>query len=382
MSTLQSCHAHGQSIWLDFIRRQLIASGELGRLIDQDGIRGVTSNPAIFEKAIGDSSDYDAALAAAVAAGQSDPEQLFEHLAIEDIRAAADVLAGLYRDSDGVDGYVSLEVSPHLAMDLDATVANARRLWRAVDRPNLMIKVPATEPGIAAVRVLIGEGINVNVTLLFARAAYRAVAQAYLEGLETLAAAGGELRSVASVASFFVSRIDTAIDAMIDERLADTSAEQGSQLAALRGRIAVANAKMAYQDFLEIEASPRWQRLAAQGARPQRLLWASTGTKNPAYSDVLYVETLIGRDTVNTVPPATMDAFRDHGSVADTLTEGVAEAREQLEQLAAFGLSLDQVAAQLLGDGVQLFVDAHEKLLGAVARKADTLRAAAVDPAR
>ncbi len=382
MSTLQSCHAHGQSIWLDFIRRQLIASGELGRLIDQDGIRGVTSNPAIFEKAIGGSSDYDAALAAAVAAGQSDPEQLFEHLAIEDIRAAADVLADLYRDSDGVDGYVSLEVSPHLAMDLDATVANARRLWRAVGRSNLMIKVPATEPGIAAVRQLIGEGINVNVTLLFARAAYRAVAQAYLEGLETLAAAGGELRSVASVASFFVSRIDTAIDAMIDERLADTSAEQGSQLAALRGRIAVANAKMAYQDFLEIEASPRWQRLAAQGARPQRLLWASTGTKNPAYSDVLYVETLIGRDTVNTVPPATMDAFRDHGSVDDTLTEGVAEAREQLEQLAGFGLSLDQVAAQLLGDGVQLFVDAHEKLLAAVARKADTLRAAAADPAQ
>ncbi|MEQ1440477.1 transaldolase [Fontimonas sp. SYSU GA230001] len=368
MNALQACTLLGQSIWLDYIHCKLLDSGELRRLIEADGIGGVTSNPAIFEKAIAASADYDAALARLVGAGQRDPAELFEHLALADIRGAADVLRPVYERTRGVDGYVSLEVSPHLAMDTEGTVTDALRLWRAVDRPNLMIKVPGTAPGVAAVRRLIAQGVNVNVTLLFARSAYRAVAAAYLDGLEQAARAGHDIARIASVASFFVSRIDTAVDARIEQLLATTPA-----LGALRGRLAVANAKLAYADFQRLIADARWQALAARGARPQRLLWASTGTKNPAYSDVLYVETLIGPQTVNTVPPATLDAFRDHGRAALTLTQDVEDARALLETLAGAGLSLDEVTDQLVVEGVKLFADAHDKLLAAVAAKRDAV---------
>ncbi len=375
MSPFLACHHHGQSIWLDFIRRELLVSGGLQALIDE-GIRGLTSNPAIFEKAIAGSTDYDDALAAQVRAGESDVAVLFEQLAIEDIRKAADVFMPLYQQSQGQDGFVSLEVSPHIAMDTAATVADARRLWKAVDRPNLMIKVPGTAPGALAVRQLIGEGINVNVTLLFSRAAYRAVADAYIEGLETFAASGGDPARVASVASFFISRIDSAVDAEIDRRVA-AAGDGAADLAALKGQVAIANAKLAYRDYQQLSQSSRWQALLARGARPQRLLWASTGTKNPAYRDVLYVEQLIGADTVNTIPPATMDAFRDHGGVDDTLTAKVDGADAVIAQVAALDLPLDAITDQLVTDGIQLFVDAHDQLLAAVARKRDALLSAA-----
>jgi transaldolase len=375
VSPFLACHQRGQSIWLDFIRRELLVSGGLQTLIDE-GIRGLTSNPAIFEKAIGGSTDYDEALAAQVRAGESDVAVLFEQLAIDDIRKAADVFMPLYRQSGGQDGFVSLEVSPHIAMDTAATVADAQRLWQAVDRPNLMIKVPGTAPGATAVRQLIGEGINVNVTLLFSRSAYRAVADAYIDGLETWVAAGGDPARVASVASFFISRIDSAMDAEIDRRLA-TAGDTGQSLAALKGQVAIANAKLAYRDYQQLSRTSRWQALVQRGARPQRLLWASTGTKNPAYRDVLYVEQLIGADTVNTIPPATMDAFRDHGQVADTLTAAVDAAEAVLAQVGSQKLPLDAITDQLVTDGVKLFVDAHDQLLAAVARKRDALLAAA-----
>lgn len=374
MNALLDCKRYGQSVWLDFIHRRLLASGGLQRLIDEDGICGLTSNPSIFEKAIGGSDDYDAALAQLVAAGIREPAVLFERLAIDDIRQAADLLRPVYEQSNRADGFVSLEVSPHLAMDEEATVREAQRLWHAVSRPNLMIKVPGTEPGVGAVRHLIGAGINVNVTLLFARSAYRAVANAYVDGLQTFAASGGDVSRVASVASFFVSRIDTAMDARIDQRLA-TAADTGEKdaLSGLLGRTAIANAKLAYADFQRLYAQPAWQALAARGAHPQRLLWASTGTKNPRYSDVLYVETLIGPNTVNTVPPATMDAFRDHGRARPSLAEGLDEALAAMAMLERLRLSLDEVTAQLVVEGVQLFVDAHDKLLTAVAAKRDAL---------
>ncbi|MES0874484.1 transaldolase [Sinimarinibacterium thermocellulolyticum] len=372
MNPLLQCKTLGQSIWLDYIRRSLLQSGELARLLAEDGISGVTSNPAIFEKAIGGSDDYDAALAAAIGAGERDPQRLFEQLAIADIRAAADVLSPVYRETHGADGYVSLEVSPRLAMDEDATVREAQRLWQAVQRPNLMIKVPGTPAGIAALRRLTAQGINVNVTLLFARAAYRAVAQAYIDGLEDHAAQGGDPSRVASVASFFVSRIDTALDAEI-ERRAESTPEDAAALRALAGRIAIANAKLAYQDARQIYAQPRWGALAARGAGPQRLLWASTGTKNPAYSDVLYVEALIGPGTVNTLPPATLDAFRDHGRARVTLTEDVDQAQAVFAELARLRLPLDALTERLVEDGIRLFADAEQKLLAAVAAKRDAL---------
>lgn len=377
VNPILECRTLGQSIWLDYIRRDLVAGGALRRLIDDDGISGLTSNPAIFEKAIGGSHDYDVALSALVASGERDPAVLFERLAVEDIRAAADLLQPVYRDSAGADGYVSLEVSPQLAMDEAATVHEARRLWRAVDRPNLMIKVPGTLPGVAAVRRLVGAGVNVNVTLLFARATYRAVADAYMRGLETFVAGGGDPARVASVASFFVSRIDTAVDAELERRLASTGAAERAVLDALCGRVAVANAKLAYADYRAIYAQPRWQALAARGARPQRLLWASTGTKNPRYSDVLYVESLIGPQTVNTVPPATLDAFRDHGRAAPRLAEDIDGARAVLDALAAAGVSLEAITDRLVVEGVRLFVEAHDKLLAAVAVKRDALLRAA-----
>lgn len=315
VTPVQKLHSLGQSTWLDFIRRSMLDSGELKRMVDVEGVRGVTSNPAIFQKAIAGSTDYDAAIAALEKDHDRDPIDLYEQLAIEDIKAAADILRPLYDASERVDGYVSLEVSPYLAEDAEQTLVEARRLWQAVDRPNLMVKVPATSACIPAIQQLIAEGINVNVTLLFSQTAYLQVADAYLVGLETLAANGGDVSKVASVASFFISRIDSAVDNLIAKRQRDFAGndEKIILLKSVEGQVAIANARLAYQKYLALCNSQRWQALAAQGARPQRLLWASTGTKNPNYSDVLYVEELIGADTVNTIPPSTFSAFCDHG---------------------------------------------------------------------
>jgi transaldolase/glucose-6-phosphate isomerase len=366
---LRLLHGYGQSVWLDFVRRSLIVDGGLARLIDHDGVRGVTSNPAIFEKAIGGSADYDSAAQALMAKGDYSVVDLYERLAIEDIQGAADALAPVYQASERRDGYISLEVSPYLALETEGTIEEAKRLWAAVGRDNLMVKAPGTAAGVPAIRALIGLGININVTLLFAQSAYEAVAEAYLAGLEDFAASGGDLSGVASVARFFVSRIDSVIDGEIDRRLKAGAAAHEADLKRVRGKVAIANAKLAYQYYLRLIESPRWQALAAKGAQPQRLLWASTGTKNPDYSDVLYVEELIGPDTVNTMPPATMDAFRDHGRLRQSLTENIAEAREILALTERLGLDLGKVTSQLVTDGVQLFVDAADQLLGAVARK-------------
>ena len=375
MSTLKAATALGQSIWLDYIRRDLLAGGGLQRLIDEDGLGGLTSNPAIFEKAIGGSADYDDALAVLVAQGVTEPAALFEALAIEDIRQAADLLRPVYDASRGEDGYVSLEVSPRLSADAEQTAAEGRRLWQAVGRPNLMIKVPGTPQGVSAIRQLISEGINVNVTLLFSRAAYLAVAEAYLAGLEALQQADGRLADVASVASFFISRIDAAMDAQIAERLQRAADPLESQaLQALVGKIAIANAKLAYQDYKALCSGTRWQSLEKLGARPQRLLWASTGTKNPQYRDTLYVEELIGPQTVNTIPPATMDAFRDHGEVRASLEQQLDQAEAVMAEVERLGLPLQAVTDRLVAEGVQLFVEADDKLMAAVAAKRDRLR--------
>ena len=363
---LRALQVFGQSVWLDYIRRSLITSGELRGMIDEDGLRGVTSNPAIFEKAITGSSDYKSFLEAPDARSL-DAKALYERLAVRDIQAAADALRPVYEATSTRDGYVSLEVSPSLASDTAGTLDEARRLWRAVGRDNLMVKIPATSQGVPAVQQLIGEGINVNVTLLFAQEVYEQVAEAYIAGLERLAANGGDLTRVASVASFFISRIDTAIDALISARLqAEKEAADHSVLRGLSGKVAIANAKLTYQRYLELFSGPRWQALADRGAHTQRLLWASTGTKNPNYRDVLYVEELVGSDTVNTIPPATFDAFRDHGRPRASLVEDVDSAFDTMATLADAGISMKAVTDKLLAEGVQLFSDAFEKLLTAV----------------
>ncbi len=314
MNPVKSLQKHGQAVWLDFLARGFIAKGDLKKLIDDDGVRGVTSNPAIFEKAIGSSDEYDGAIARALKQADRPVTALFEAVAIEDIQNAADVLRPVYDSLKGADGYVSLEVSPYLANDTDGTIAEAERLWREVNRPNLMIKVPATPEGLPAIRHLTAQGISINITLLFSQKVYQEVAEAYLSGLEEYVGKGGDPSHVASVASFFVSRIDSAIDKQLDDAIAKANdPAEKARLKELQGKVAIANAKMAYQHYKKAFADARWQKLAAKGAKPQRLLWASTGTKNKAYSDVLYVEELIGPDTVNTVPPATLDAFRDHG---------------------------------------------------------------------
>ncbi|HEV7157772.1 MAG TPA: bifunctional transaldolase/phosoglucose isomerase [Caulobacteraceae bacterium] len=358
--------AAGQSVWLDYLHRKIIEDGELKRLIAEDGVAGLTSNPTIFEQAIGGGDAYDAALADILEHGDHEIMALYEKLAIADIQGAAAQFRPLYDATGGRDGYVSLEVSPYLAMDTEATIAEARRLWRAVGRPNLMIKVPGAAPGVPAIRALIGEGINVNVTLLFAIDAYLAVAEAHLSGLEAYKSAGGDISRVHGVASFFVSRIDGLIDKKIDAR---ADGPDGPALKALRGKVAIANAKVAYQHYLEMIQTPRWQALAAAGAYPQRLLWASTGTKDAAYSDILYVQNLIGPETVDTMPPKTLAAFRDHGEVRATLTEEVEGARQVLRDTDQFGLDLAGVTAELVEDGVAKFAEAFDQLLKAVADK-------------
>jgi transaldolase/glucose-6-phosphate isomerase len=358
---------YGQSMWLDYIRRDLITGGGLKKMIEQDGLRGMTSNPSIFEKAIAESSLYDDMLKSLASRRDLDATGRYEQIAIRDIQDVADILRPVFQESKFRDGYVSLEVSPLLALKTKETIDEARRLWKAVNRENVMIKVPGTAEGLPAIRQLIGEGINVNVTLLFAQEVYEKVAEAYVAGIEDLAKRGGNLRKTASVASFFISRIDTLVDSIIDDKLKTTTdAQQQTLLKSLKGKIAIANGKLTYQRYQSIFSGPRWDALAAKGAQTQRVLWASTSTKNPAYRDVMYVEELIGPETVDTMPPATIDAFRDHGQVRPSLTENVAAAQKVMDDLAKAGISMKEVTTKLTTDGVKLFADAFNKLLAAV----------------
>jgi transaldolase/glucose-6-phosphate isomerase len=367
---LRMLQEYGQSVWLDFLSRDLFRTGELKRLIAEDGLRGMTSNPSIFEKAIGHGEDYDAQIAELEASGDLDPGTLFERLAITDIQSAADTLRPVYDQTQGRDGYVSIEVSPYLAMQTDATIEEARRLWREIGRDNLMVKIPATQPGLPAIRTMIAEGVNINITLLFSQKVYGEVAEAYISGLEENVAKGGDPHKVASVASFFVSRIDTMVDEALDKKIAAaTDPAEKAQLKALQGKIAIGNAKLAYQMYQRIFRDERWQRLAQHGAQTQRLLWASTGTKNKAYRDALYVEELIGPDTVNTMPPATMEAFRDHGRPRPSLEEDVPGAQAAMAALARAGISIDEITARLVEDGVGLFAEAADHLYAAVQKK-------------
>lgn len=367
---LQGLLSYGQSMWLDYIRRDLFTTGKLKAMIENDGLRGMTSNPSIFEKAIADSSLYDDVLhSLASQKDQLTPTQKFEQIAIRDIQDAADALRGVYEGSNYRDGYVSLEVSPLLAMKTQETIDEARRLWKTVQRENVMIKVPGTAAGLPAIQQLIGEGININVTLLFAQEVYVKVAEAYVAGLETLASRGGNLKKMAGVASFFISRIDTLIDGKLNEKLKGTSdANQQALYKSLLGKVAIANGKLTYQKYQQIFSGPRWEKLAAKGAQTQRVLWASTSTKNPNYRDVIYVEELIGPDTVNTMPPATIDAFRDHGKLRNSLTEDVGGAQKTMDDLPKAGISMKEVTDKLTEDGVKQFADAFEKLLAAVER--------------
>jgi len=367
MNRLKQLEEFGQSVWLDFLSREFLAGNELRRLISEDGLKGMTSNPSIFEKAFSHGTEYDSDIERFAAEGCS-VATIFRRLSVRDIQTAADALRPVHEASHGVDGYVSIEASPYLAYDTEASIAEARTLWHEIGRPNLMVKIPGTRQGIPAIRALIGEGININITLLFARAAYENVVEAYLSGLEMLARKG-RLDSMASVASFFVSRIDTKVDAELDTRVATAQGETRSVLESLKGRIAIANAKLAYRHYKEVVESERWKKLADQGARPQRLLWASTGTKNKSYSDVMYVDSLIGRDTVNTMPPETLDAFRDHGHPAAALDQDVDKARASLEQLEKTGVSLDRITDELVSEGVEKFAEAADQLFAALAGK-------------
>lgn len=372
MSRLKALKEFGQSIWLDYVQRSLITSGELRRLVEEDGLCGVTSNPTIFDKAITSSHDYDEQLTSMLAANpRTDPRTLYELLAIRDIQMAADVLNPVYEESGGADGFVSLEVSPHLAHDTEGTLAEVRRLWRAVARPNAMIKVPATPQGIPAVETLIGESININITLMFSLSHYEAVAGAYINGLARCA----HPERVASVASFFVSRVDTVVDRALE-------AIGTAQASALRGRIAIANSKLVYRRFREIFHGEPFAKLRYKGARVQRPLWASTGTKNPAYSDVLYVDELIGPDTVNTLPPATLEAFREHGAARGaTVEEGWSQAESNLEDLKRLGVDLASITEKLQIDGVAAFAASYDQLLAALAQKRGVIVAEGVSQA-
>jgi len=366
---LLKLHALGQSIWLDFINRELLRSGTLQRLIEADGLAGLTSNPAIFAKAIGQTGQYDDALRARLGE-RLDTKALYEALALEDVQAAADIFSPVYSATRGRDGYVSLEVSPHLADDAAATVEEAQRLWAAFDRPNAMIKVPATRAGLEAIRTLIAEGINVNVTLIFGLTRYREVVEAFLAGLEARAAAGGPIDGIASVASFFLSRIDTLVDARLD-------AMGTEEARALRGQAAIASARLAYQQYKQWTASERWRRLAGLGAQPQRLLWASTSTKDPRYSDIKYVEALIGPETVNTVPPETLAAYRERGRPALRLETDLLEAMALPDALERLGISLEAASVELEREGVRKFVEPFDELLGALEERARLLHARA-----
>jgi transaldolase/glucose-6-phosphate isomerase len=367
---LKALLTYGQSPWMDYIRRDLLTGGGLKKYIDNDGLRGMTSNPAIFEKAITGSNVYDDILSSP-AAKTLDAKGLFEKIAIRDVQDACDIFKFVYTDSKRRDGYVSLEVSPYLANDTKGTIEEARRLWKAVDRPNVMIKVPATPEGMPAIRQLLEDGLNINITLLFAQSAYEQVAEAFLAALEARAAKGLDVSHIASVASFFVSRIDSLVDGKIDEKLkAGADSSQTALLESVRGKVAIANARLTYQKYQELFGGSRWKALAAKGAQTQRLLWASTSTKNPKYRDVIYVEELIGADTVDTIPPATFDAFRDHGKLRPSLTEGVEGAAKTMADMGKAGISMKEVTDKLLADGVKLFADAFKTLLDATGKSA------------
>ena len=367
---LKALLSYGQSPWMDYIRRDLLTSGELKKYIDNDGLRGMTSNPAIFEKAIVGSNLYADILTSPDAKHLS-AKGVFDKIAIRDVQEACDIFKPIYSQTNGRDGYVSHEVSPDLANDTKATIEEARRLWKLVNRPNVMIKIPATPEGIPAIRQTLEEGLNINITLLFAQSAYEKVAEAFLAALEARSAKGQDISRIASVASFFVSRIDSLVDSKVDEKLKSaTDAQQKTLLESLRGKIAIANAKLTYKKYQELFGNARWNALAAKGAQTQRLLWASTSTKNPKYRDVLYVEELIGADTVDTIPPATFDAFRDHGKLRASLTENVDAARKTMEDLAKAGISMKDVTDKLLVDGVILFADAFKQLLAATGKSA------------
>ncbi len=357
----------GQSIWLDYIRRDMITGGELRRLIEDDGLRGMTSNPSIFEKAIAESNIYDQDIRD-MALKKKDVKTIYETLSQRDVQNAADEFRSVYENTDGKDGYVSLEVNPHLANDTKGTIEEARRLWAALNRPNIFIKVPATSDGLPAIRQLISEGINVNVTLLFGLPRYRQVAQAYIAGLEARAAQGKPVKYIASVASFFVSRIDTLVDSMLEKLIAQ-GGPKTDIAKKVHGQVAIASAKMAYQIYKEIFGNNRFKKLADNGARVQRLLWASTGTKNSDYSDVKYIESLIGPDTVNTVPPETIDAYRDHGDPKSRLEEDVKEANWIMARLPELGISIDKVTGQLEDEGVRKFNEPFDKLMEALTKK-------------
>ena len=367
-NALLGLQKYGQSVWLDYIRRNIILNGDLQKLIDQDGLRGITSNPSIFEKAIAGSNDYTDLLTELGKQGLP-TGQIYERIVVRDIQDSADKLLPVYKSTNRRDGYVSLEVSPTLARDTQGTIEEARRLWKAVNRPNIMIKVPGTPEGVEPVRQLTSEGLDINITLLFAQEAYIAVAEAYLDGLEAALKAGKDISGIASVASFFVSRIDTLVDSNIDERLKNAKGADAQLLDSLRGKVAIANAKQAYRYYQKMIETPRWKALAAKGAQSQRLLWASTSTKNPKYRDVLYIEELIGPDTVNTVPPATMDAFRAHGVLRRTLDTDLAAADKTMSDLDKAGISIKQVTGKLLDDAIKLFDDAFAQLHQVVDQK-------------
>src|SRR6266403_1892370 len=367
---LKGLLAYGQSPWMDYIRRDLLTSGQLKKYINDDGLRGMTSNPAIFEKAITGSNLYDGILTSPDAK-KLDANGLFEKIAIRDVQDACDVFKPVYTETKRRDGYVSLEVSPFLGFDTKASLAEARRLWKAVDRPNVMIKIPGTPEGLPAIRQALEDGININITLLFAQSAYEQVAEAFLSALEARAAKVQDISHIASVASFFVSRIDTLIDGRIEEKLKTvTDAGQKALLESIRGKVAIANARLTYKKYQELLGGPRWKALAAKGAQTPRLLWASTSTKNPNYRDVLYVEELIGMDTVDTIPPATIDAFREHGKLRPSLTENVEGAAKTMADLAKAGISMKEVTDKLTVDGVKLFADAFKTLLDSVSKTA------------
>ncbi|HUE42316.1 MAG TPA: transaldolase [Candidatus Sulfotelmatobacter sp.] len=367
---LKALNDYGQSPWMDYIRRDLLTSGGLKKMIDGDGLRGMTSNPTIFEKAITGGQFYSD-ITESADAKKLDAKGVYEKIAIRDVQDATDIFKGVYAETKRRDGYVSLEVSPLLANNTQGTIEEARRLWKAVGRENVMIKVPATPEGIPAIRQLLEDGININITLLFAQSAYEQVAEAYLSALEARAKKGEDISHIASVASFFVSRIDTLIDGKIEEMLkTEKDAGKKALLQSVEGKVAIANAKLTYKKYQELFGGARWKALAAKGAQTQRLLWASTSTKNPKYRDVLYVEELIGADTVDTIPPATFDAFRDHGKLRKSLTENVDAAAKTMSDLENAGISMKEVTEKLVIDGVKLFADAFNKLLDATGKTA------------
>lgn len=367
---LKGLLAYGQSPWLDFIRRNILLNGDLKKMIQEDGLRGMTSNPAIFEKAITAGDDYNDIIKAPDAKA-STAMALYEKIAIRDVQDATDIFKPVHAETKGRDGYVSLEVSPNLAFDTQATIEEARRLWKTVNRPNVMIKIPATKEGLPAIRQALEDGINVNITLLFAQSAYEQVAEAFLSALEARVAKGQDISHIASVASFFVSRIDSLVDSKIDAILkTETDAKKKALLESLQGKVAIANARRTYAKYQELFGGARWKALAAKGGQTQRLLWASTSTKNPKYRDVLYVEELIGADTVDTIPPATFDAFRNHGKLRPSLTENLEGANKTMKDLEAAGISMKEVTDKLIADAVKLFQDPFKQLLDAIAKHA------------